>query len=92
MNPGLFDMFHDARDMHMFAVGQCIDINLDRARQIAVQKHRAFARNSDGIGDVALQLVHVAHNLHRAAAQNIRGTDHQRKTDARGNFNGLRIG
>ena len=63
MNPGLLDMFHDAGDMHGVAVGECVDIDLDRVGEIAVDQQRPLldtANSEDGpclrdVADIARQ-------------------------------------
>ena len=44
MDAGFLDMLHDAGDVDLVAVGDGIDIDLDRVLQIAVDQHRAGAR------------------------------------------------
>ena len=92
MHAGLFDVLHDARDMHGLPVTQRVNVHLDRARQVAVQQHGAVTRHDDGTGDIALELVEIAHDFHRAPAQHIGRADHQRIANTPCNFKGFRIG
>ncbi len=89
MDARLFDMLHDARDMDVLAVTKRVDINLDRARKIAVKKDRVLAGNLNGLADVAFQLRVVADDLHRAAAQHEGGADHERVADFGGDGKSL---
>ena len=77
MDARLFDVFHNARDMDVCPVGQGVNIHLDRARKVAVQKHRAVARDLHGGGDIAFQLRIITDDFHRAATQHERGADDQ---------------
>ena len=43
MDPGLLDMLHDAGDIDGLAVGQHVDIDLDRILQVTVDQHRVGA-------------------------------------------------
>src|SRR6185312_2063916 len=52
VNPGLLDVFHDAGYVDLRAVGDRIDIDLDRVLQIAVYEHRARSRDNDRTADV----------------------------------------
>ena len=54
VHASLFDMLHDARNMGVGAVAQTVHVHLDRAGQVAVQQHRAFARHDHGLRDIAL--------------------------------------
>ncbi len=45
MDPGFLDMLHDSGDINLGAVGDGIDIDLDRVLQIAVDQDRAGARD-----------------------------------------------
>ena len=49
------------------------------------------ARDHHGLGDVALQMAHVAHDLHRAPAQHVGRADDQRKADALGDLERLGV-
>ena len=81
MHARLFDVLHDAGDMHILAVTDGINIQFDRAGKIAVQQNRAVAGNHHRLCDVAFQLGHIAHDFHGTPAQNIGRADHQRKAD-----------
>ena len=50
----LFDMFHDARDVDVLAIGEGIDIHLDRAGEVAVEQHGVVAGNLHRLADVTL--------------------------------------
>ena len=66
------------------AVGDRVDIDLDRVAQIRVDQHRALARHHHGLGDVAGELRLVVHDLHGAAAEHIRRADDEREADRGG--------
>ncbi|AEM40103.1 hypothetical protein KVU_0264 [Ketogulonicigenium vulgare WSH-001] len=94
MDASFFDMLHDTCNMHTGAIAQGVNVNLGRARKIAVQQHGAVARHLHGDADIAVQLIHIAHDFHRAATQHVRRADHQRKADAACDFQrfGVRMG
>ena len=81
MDPGFLDMFHDAGDLDLPAIGDGIDIDLDCVPQIAVDQDRAGSRYRDGVGNVALQTGRIMHDLHRPAAEDIRRADHDGISD-----------
>ena len=81
MDAGLLDMLHDAGDIDLVAVGDGIDIDLDRVLQIAVDQHRARARDADGAADVAVEPGGVVDDLHRPAAEHVGRADHHRVAD-----------
>ena len=91
MDAGLLDVLHDARDMHGLAVGERIDIDLDRAGEISVEQHRAVAGHHHRLTDVAPEVVEVAHDLHRPSAEHVGGADHQREADLFGELDRLDI-
>ena len=82
MDAGLLDVLHDAGDIDRVAVGDGVDIDLDRVLQIAVDQHRAGAGHAHRVADVALQPGGVVDDLHRPAAQHVRRADHHRIADA----------
>ncbi len=55
MDPGLLDMLHDAGDFDIVAVGDGVDVDLDRVLQIAVDQHRARSRGADRMRHVAVE-------------------------------------
>ena len=81
MDPGLLDMLHDAGDEYLIAVGDRVDIDLDRVLQIAVDQHRVRPRDADRMRAYSGQPGVVVHDLHGAAAQHIGRPDHHRKAD-----------
>ena len=81
MDPGLLDMLHDAGDIDLSAVGDRVDIDLDRILQIAVDQHRAGTGDDHRPADVAGEPRVVVDDLHRPAAEHIRRADHHRIAD-----------
>jgi hypothetical protein len=55
-----------------------VDVALDGVVQEAVQQHRRIVRDLDRLAHVALEVALLVHDLHRAAAQHVAGTHHQR--------------
>ena len=56
MNARLLDMLQHARDMHVGAVGDRVDIDLDRVAQILVDQHRAVAGDLHRGDDIVFEL------------------------------------
>ena len=81
MHAGLFDMLHDAGNMHMRAVAKRVHINLNRTREVAVEQHRTIARDHNGFRNIAFKIGLIADNFHRATAQDIGRANDQRETD-----------
>ena len=42
MNSSFFDVFHDARDQHIFAVTEAIDVDFNCILEETVYQHRAL--------------------------------------------------
>src|SRR3546814_1499508 len=57
MDARFLDMLEHTRDDDGFAVGQRIDVHLDRVAQIAVDQHRAVARHLNRELDVIVELL-----------------------------------
>ena len=92
MNACFFDVFHDARNVDVFTVAKCVDVNFGRASEVAVQENRAVPRNNHSFGDVAFELRLIAHDFHRTATQNVGRTDHQREADVSSDCKRLFVG
>ncbi len=82
MDARLFDMLHDACDVDVGAVAEGIDVNLGRAGEVAVEEDGAVTRDMHGLADVAVELVHVADDFHRAAAEDVGRADDEGEADA----------
>src|SRR6185503_12240667 len=76
VDAGLLDVLHDATDVHLGAVAQRIDVDLDGVLEEAVDQDGMFGRQLGGAGYVALQGLVVVHDLHAATTQHI-GRPHQ---------------
>ncbi len=71
MNAGLLDVLHDAGDDDFLAVGDRVDVDLDREIEEAVEQNRAVVRDAHGPLDVVAELVLAVHDLHCAAAEHV---------------------
>ena len=47
MDAGFLDVLHDAGDVAVLAVGQAIDVDLDRVGEVAVDQERALFRHRE---------------------------------------------
>ena len=84
MNAGLLDVFHDRADDRDLAVGDAIDIHLDRVLEKAVDQDRAARADLDRAPHVAPQVIRVINQFHRAAAENERRPNEHRIADPLG--------
>ena len=46
MDAGLLDVLHDAGDEDVLAVGERVDVDLDRVGQVAVEEERVLAEDA----------------------------------------------
>ncbi len=81
MDARLFDVLHHAADEHGFAIRNAIHVAFDRVVQEAVEQHRRVVRHLHGLAHVALEVARLVDDFHRAAAQHVRRTHHQRIAD-----------
>ena len=97
MDAGLLDVLHHAADHHVRAVGDDVDVDLDRVGQELVDQDRrvllagarrqALAARGLHRGEhELLQARRVVDDLHRAAAQHVRRAHHHRVADALGDL------
>src|SRR3546814_20134822 len=82
MDAGFLDMLHDAGNADVLAVGDGVDVDLDRVAQILVDQDRAVARDLDRSVDISVELGRPVDHLHGAAAQHIGGPRTPRVADA----------
>ncbi len=92
MHAGLLDVLHHAADEGGLAVRDAVDVALDGVVEEAVQQHRGVVRDLDRFAHVALQVALLVHDLHRAPAQHVGGTHHQRVADFGGQGERLGLG
>ena len=69
MNAGFLDVFHDRADDRDLAVGNAIDIYLDRVFEKAIDQDRTPRADFDRAPHVTAQIVRVVNQLHRAASE-----------------------
>ena len=81
VDTGLLDVLHDAADVDLGAVAECVDVDLDRVLEEAVDEHRVLGGELGGPGDVALQRFLVVDDLHAATAQHVRRPHQHRVAD-----------
>ena len=92
MHAGLLDVFHHTADQYPLAVCDAVDIDLDRIIQEAIEQHRAVIGDLDRFAHVALEIALLMDDLHRAPAQHITRSDHQRVADLLGQRQRLGLG
>src|SRR3954465_9436749 len=79
VDPGLLDVLHDPADPDVLAVAQRVDVDLDRVLHEAVEEDLAVV--AGGAAQVVARAVDVVHDLHRAAAEDVRRAHEQRPAD-----------
>ena len=84
VNAGFFDVFHDRADDRDLAVGDAIDVHLDRILEKAIDQDRAARADLDRAPHVAAQILRVIDQLHRASAENERRPNEHGITDPLG--------
>ena len=81
MDAGFLNMLHDACDVDIFAIADRIDIHFGRIGQVAVDKERGIAGYLKRLGCELAQVVVIACDFHRAAAEHEARAQHDRVTD-----------
>ena len=84
MDAGFLDVLHHPGDVDGVAVGDAVDVHLDRVVEVVVHQHRVVAGHAHRLADVALQPGAVVHDLHPAAAEHVGRAQHHRVADADG--------
>jgi len=83
------DVLHDRRHEGVGAVGDGVGFRLDGVFEELVDEDRPFRRDLDGAGHVVPEHLFIVDNLHRATAQDVGGSDHQRIADLLRDLQGL---
>lgn len=89
MHASLLDVLHDAANQHHFAVADGVHIHFYRVVEEAVEQHWRIVRHAHSGLEVAAQVGFVINDFHRAAAQHVRRTHHQRVANFFRLLNGL---
>jgi hypothetical protein len=89
MDAGLLNVLHDAANDHIFAVGECVHVNLDRVFEEVIDQYRAVLGILDGFFHVADDGFFVVGDNHGASAEHIRRTHQHRIADLGGSGDGF---
>ena len=81
MDAGFLDMLEHARDHHLIAVAQRVDVDLDCVAQILVDQDGRVARHLHCGLNVIVELLVAVHDLHRAPAEHVARTHQHRIAD-----------
>ena len=82
MDARLFDVLHDAGEIHVVAIEERININFYRVIKEAVHQHRMFTGHLSGPLQVTLEHRIVVHDLHSSPAEHITRANEHGITDA----------
>src|SRR5439155_3401190 len=82
MNPGFFDVLHNAGHHHVLTVCQSIHVNLSGVFQEPVHQDRKGALQLLGAADIVAQHTVIIGDHHVASAQHVRRSHQYRVTDA----------
>ena len=88
MHARTLHVLHNARNQHVFAVANRVDLHL-RAHQVMVHQHWVFVRRLHRAFHVVAQLLLVVHNFHRAATQHVTRAHHARVRHVRRRLHGV---
>ena len=66
MNARLFDMFHDAGDDRLVAVGETIDVDFDGVGQIAIEQQRILAEHRVDLPGLVVRIARLDLGGHEA--------------------------
>ena len=78
MHARLLDMLHDAANQHHFAVADGVNVHFYRIVEEAVEQHWCIVGDAHRRLEVTTQVGFVVDDFHRAAAQDVGRTHHQR--------------
>ena len=84
MDAGLLDVLHDPGDRDLGAVAERVDVHLDRVLEEAVEEKRVLRVGLDVLLEVRVQALRRVTDLHRPAAQDVRGAHQKRESDVLG--------
>ena len=82
VDAGALDVLHDARNHNIHTIGNGINLDLG-ALHIAIHEHGMIRRHLDGTAHIVAQLILIVDDLHRTAAEDIGGANHDGIADAR---------
>ena len=89
MHPGLLDVLHDPGDVDRLAVGERVDVDLDRVLEEAVEQQRVLLVGLDVGLQVGVEILGRVADLHRPAAEHVGGPDQEREADLFGDHRRL---
>ena len=81
VDAGLFDVFHDAADDHIFAVGERIDVDFGGFLEELVDQNGPRRAHQRGPRDIFLHRVEIVGDDHGAATQHVTGAHQDGQSD-----------
>jgi hypothetical protein len=89
VDSGLLDVLHDAAEVEICTVEECVHVDLDRVVQEAVDEDRVLGRRLGGLLDVRDERVVVVDDDHAPPAEDVGRADEHRVADLSGHGQGL---
>ena len=83
VDAGVLDVLHDAADHDARAVGDRVDVALERVLEEAVDEHGPLFRHARRRREVLLERRRIVHDLHRASAEHVRRPHEHRDSRSR---------
>ena len=89
MHPGLLDVFHDAADDDVFAVGQGVHVHLGSFLEELIDQHRPRWTHQCGSRDVVLHGLQIVGDDHGTPTKHVTGAHQNRQSDFFGHASGF---
>ena len=83
MDSGVLDVLHYSADHDGLAVGDRVNVDLDRALQVTIDQQRMALGGLQSLRDVSPQFLFVRNNFHRAPSEHVRRPNQHRVPDLR---------
>ena len=84
VNPGILDVLHHPADHAARAVGDRVNVRLERVFEKMIDQHRMFRRNARGLHEILAERAVVIDDFHRPPTQHVRGAHQRRVADPLG--------
>ena len=89
MHAGLFDVFHDAANHHIVAVGDGVHVHFGRFFQELIDQHGTRRTHQRRLRHIFLNGIQIVGDHHGAPAQNVTRAHQDREANIRGDPRGF---